>query len=56
MIDLGEPFFREVPKMSTLVILIVTAGIFSYKEMYGLASLSLTTASVLIILFAKNLL
>jgi len=52
----GEPFYRELPKMSTLAILLFTASIFTYKEMHGFALLSLTTASILIILFAKNLL
>jgi hypothetical protein len=55
-IHLGEPFYHELPKMSTLAVLLLTTSMFLYKEMYGLATLSLTTASILIILFAKNLL
>jgi hypothetical protein len=42
--------------MSALVILMLTAGVLAYKEMYGLVSLTLTTATILIVLFAKNLL
>jgi len=55
-IRLGQPFYHELPKMSTLAALLLTASIFMYKEMYGLASLTCTAASILIILFAKNLL
>jgi hypothetical protein len=52
----GEPFFRDPSKISALVVLLVTASILAYKEMYGLTSLTLMLASTLIVLFAKNIL
>jgi hypothetical protein len=55
-IDLGEPFYRELPKISTLTVLVLTGSIFMFKEMHGLASLTYIMASILIILFAKNIL
>jgi len=51
----GEPFYRDTSKLSSLIILIITSCILSYKEMYYLASMTLMTASTLIILFAKNI-
>jgi hypothetical protein len=54
-IYLGEPFYRDLPKMSTLAVLLFTASIFLFKEMFGSATLTLMITIVLIILFAKNL-
>lgn len=51
----GEPFYRDTPKISTLVVLLITSCILSYKDMYYLASISLLSTSVLIVLFAKNI-
>ena len=56
LIHSGETFYQQVPKTSTLAVLILTGCIFAYKEMYGFASIAWTTSSVLLILFAKNLL
>jgi hypothetical protein len=53
---LGEPFFHQLPKVSSLVVVVLTAGVLMYKDMYGLASIVCAMGSALIVLYAKHLL
>lgn len=53
---LGEPFYHQLPKVSSLAVVVLTASFLMYKDMYGLASIMCTLGSVLIVLYAKHLL
>ena len=55
-VRLGEPFYHQLPKVSSLAVIILTASVLMYKDLYGLASIVCTMGSVLIVLYAKHLL
>ncbi|CAF1570743.1 unnamed protein product [Rotaria magnacalcarata] len=52
----GEPFYREAPKLGTLIALTATFLILLYNDMQALASLTSIITSLLTIAFATNLL
>ncbi|UJR33181.1 hypothetical protein I4U23_020636 [Adineta vaga] len=51
----GEPFYRQLPKMSVLAVLFLTTGVLMYKDMQVLALLTSTLATALVILFARHI-
>ena len=52
---LGEPFYRDVPKLSALAIVFLTGLFLIHNQMYGLAALVSTAGCILIVLFVKHL-
>lgn len=52
----GKPFYHEVPKISALVVLILTGVVFMCRDLHGPASITFVIAIALLIAFAKNLL
>jgi len=51
----GEPFYREVPKVTALFVIVLTMIYLINTNMYGLATLVFTIGCVLMVLFVKHL-